>query len=630
MINLKEKSVIQNASKTGTSENILRQVTKVHRSKQSRDREFALLVGAAVLAITMISAMVIESQLNLFSYAFRFGLTILSLAATVFCTWMLWKRANQNNERLVSAAKDIDAAHPALQQRVSTLTSCKEDRLESQRLVHPAMLKLLTQETVEMHQEVQPKPIVSYRMLKLPAICLACAGLVLAGLFVWDAPKTLVQLGRFCAPWSNLSTTTVKSVDANLVAARGEPFKLTAALEGRPVEEVIFLSQNVDGSDASTSRLWPSAKDNTVASFRQSKAVQSFDYRFRAGDGQTDLHRVTVADRPKIEELTMRIVPPEYTGKPPKTFRDRLPKKLRVVAGSRLEVEVKPKLGLRTARLVMGKNNWLPMEQSGGVTYECAFELWQPVNFEVQLTELHGLVNRRPPRCELKVFADQAPKIKILKPTKTAVLLPDEAIDIHFKASDDHGIMEMALRVHIKRAGEGEAQVHEVEIPIDPENNRKIKGSVELDLAQFGLKDGDTIEYEVRASDNFRPQEEKQSDLLPMKGVELVEAGDAVAEVNEAVASATPVDSGQAGLPMANAGSKGNSNAASTEGRSPSRCAQRYGCENEWSRCQCDAGRFGAGWSTDGKCGIKRKFECCLHRVCRFCHVVQVDCTIWW
>ena len=528
MIKQNEKTMIrENETKTLHPEKVLQQVSRVRRSKLSRDRQFALLVGAAVLAVMTLVAMLIESQLNLFSYPLRFGLTLVSLAATVVCAWKLWMRGNQNNERLVSAAKDIDKNNPTFEQRVSTLTSCKEDQLAEEQRVHPAMLNRLTEETITIHQRVQPKSIVSYKMLKLPLICLAAAALILIGFFAWDTPKTLVQLGRFCAPWSNISTTSVTAVDADLVAARNEPFKLTASLAGRPVNEVVFLSKNIDGSDSSTTTLWPSTKDNTVASVRQSKAVDSFDYRFRAGDGQSNWHRVTVADRPKIEDLTMRVVPPAYTGKPAKTFQQRLPKKLRVVAGSRLEVEVKPKSSVRTARLVMGKTDWLPLEMSTDGQYEGALDLRRPVKFQVQLTELHGLVNRRPPNCDLQVVADRAPKIKILKPTKTTILLPDEAIDIHFKATDDHGIQEMELRVFVQRDGEDVPTLHEVEIPIESEsNNRKIKGSVELDLAQFNLETGDTVRYEIRASDNFRPldgvgEPTAQTDLNPMKDVAL-------------------------------------------------------------------------------------------------------------
>ena len=524
-----EKAMIRSNSKTAMPDRILQQVQGVRRSNQARDRKYAWLVGASVLAITMIVAMMVEAQLNLFSHTLRFALTTISLVATAICGWAFWQRGKRQNERLVTAAKEVDSAFPALEQRVSTLTSCEEDRLKSKLTAHPAMLERLVAETSSIHQTVEPKPVVSQKVLKLPLKCLAAAALVMLGLFVWDAPKTMVQLGRFWAPWANLSVTNVSSVEENNVVARHEPIKLTAALGGRPVEELQFVSRSVEDAELSETRLWPSSKDPSVAMFRRSKAAESFDYRFRAGDGQTKWHRVTVADRPKIENLTMRIVPPAYTGKPTKTLH-KLPKKLRVVSGSRLEMEVKPKTDVRTARLMMGKTDWVPMELADAGLYEGSMELHQPVNFEVQLTELHGLVNRRPPRCRLQVVADQAPRVKIVRPTKTAVLLPDETIDIHFKASDDHGIKEMSLRVYTQREGEEIPTVHEVPIPLENEKNRrKIKGSVALDLDQFDLQDGDTIRYEVRASDNFKPMENLFDETItqPMEGVELVQNAEA-------------------------------------------------------------------------------------------------------
>ena len=528
MIKQNENAMIGRNTDAAMPEQIRHQVRQVRRTRQSRDRRYAWLVGLSVLVVMMIVAMIVEARLNLFSHAFRFALTTTSLIAAVASGWTLWQRGKRKNERLVSAAKAVDATFPSLEERVSTLTSCEEDRLASKHLAHPAMLNRLASETTKIHQRVEPKPIVSQKMLRRPLMWLAAATAIMLGLFVWDAPKTLVQIGRFWAPWTNLSVTRVSPVEADHVVARHEPIKLTASLEGRLVDEVEFVSSTVEGSERSETQLWTSVKDPSVARFRQSKAVESFDYRFRAGDGQTEWHRVTVADRPKIDDLTMRIIPPAYTGKPIQTF-GRLPKKLRAVSGSRLEMQVAPKTDVRTARLVMGKTDWLPMEPGVEGVYEGSMELRQSINFEVQLTELHGLVNRRPPRCSVHVVADQAPKVKILKPTKTAVLLPDETVDIHFKASDDHGIKEMALRVYTQREGEGVPTVHEVPIPIaDEKNNRKIKGAVALDLAQFDLKDGDTIRYEIRASDNFKPLENllESSEFQPMKGVELVQKAD--------------------------------------------------------------------------------------------------------
>ena len=523
MIKKNENDMIRSNSKTAVPDDILRQVQQVRRSSQSRDRRYAWLIAASVLAITMIVAMIVEAQLNLFSHSLRFVLTAVSLVATAICGWAFWQRGKQQNERLVTAAEQVDSTFPVLEQRVSTLTSCEEDRLNSKLTAHPAMLNRLAVEATSIHETVEQKPVVSQAVFKRPLCCLAAAGLVMLGLVVWDAPKTMVQLGRFWAPWSNLSVTQVSSVEQNTVMARHEPIKLTAALAGRQVEELQFVSKAVEDAELLKTRLWPSAKDPSVAMFRRSKAVESFDYRFRAGDGQTEWHRVTVADRPKIENLTLKITPPAYTGKPAKTYT-KVPKKLRAVQGSKLEVQVTPNAHVRTARLVMGKTDWLPMELMDDRAYEGSMELYQPINFEVQLTEIHGLVNRRPPRCRLQVVSDQAPRVKIVRPTKSSVLLPDETIDIHFKASDDFGIKEMALRVYTQREGEDQPTVHEVPIPLDEErNNRKIRGSVALDLSQFDLANGDTIRYEIRASDNFKPLENllDETQISPMEGVQL-------------------------------------------------------------------------------------------------------------
>ena len=540
MIKQNGETMIRSNSQTAVPNKILQQVQQVQQSSQSRDRRYAWLVAGCVLATMMILAMIAEAQLNLFSHALRFALTVISLVAAATCGWFFWRRGERQNERLVSAAQQVDSTFPVLEERVSTLTSCEEDRLESRLGAHPAMLNRLAVEASRIHEDVESKPIVSQKMLKRPLRWLAAAGLVLLGLFAWDAPKTMVQLGRFWAPWANLSVTGVSSVERNSVVARHEPIKLTATLDGRAVEELQVVSRSVGDQALSKTRIWASSKDPSVATFRQSKATESFDYRFRAGDGQTDWHRVTVADRPKIENLTMRIVPPAYTGKKTKTFK-KLPKKLQVVKGSQLEIEVKPKTGVRTARLVMGKTDWLPMELAGsGGAYVGSMEPYQSINFEVQLTEVHGLVNRRPPRCRLQVVSDQAPRVRIVRPTKSTVLLPDESIDIHFKANDDFGIKEMALRVYTLREGEEQPTVHEVPIPLDEETNRrKIKGSVALDLDQFGLKDGDTIRYEIRASDNFVPLETPVQGMQtqPMKDVQLSQNAEAEAMVPNGIAT---------------------------------------------------------------------------------------------
>lgn len=498
--------MIRDTQSTTDSSSVHEHVARIHHAKQRLSLKTVLLAGLAILAIGMVIAMIVDARLNLFSHAVRWLLTIGAIAISAVCMWLLFVRSRLHNQRRVSAAQDIDTTYPVLQERVTTLTSCEEDFGGSQRLVHPAMLRKVSEETAAMHRSVEPRPIVSRRPLIAPLLGIGFAALILLGMLVFDPPKTLVQLARFWAPWSDLSVTQVEPTKGDHVTARGEPLTLTASLSGRPVEEVFVKMRAADRSSSASERVWPSTKDRTLAHYRQPSAKESFDYRFRAGDGQTDWHRVTVADRPKIDELVLRITPPAYTGRSAQEFR-RLPKKMRTVVGSKMEVVLKPLAPIRTARVVTGKTDWLPMEQSKDATYQCSADLVNDLQFEVQLTERYGLQNRRPPRCFLQVVPDKAPKVRILKPTADALVLPDETIDIHYQATDDFAVESMELRVYAHREGESEPSVHALNIPIKPEQNRKkIKGVVQLDLDQFKLKDGDSISYELVARDNYAEQ----------------------------------------------------------------------------------------------------------------------------
>ena len=170
MIKQNGETMIRNNSQTAVPNKILRQVQEVQQSSQSRDRRYAWLIAASVLAITMIVAMIVEAQLNLFSHSLRFVLTAVSLVATAICGWAFWQRGKQQNERLVTAAEQVDSTFPVLEQRVSTLTSCEEDRLNSKLTAHPAMLNRLAVEATSIHETVEQKPVVSQAVFKLSLI----------------------------------------------------------------------------------------------------------------------------------------------------------------------------------------------------------------------------------------------------------------------------------------------------------------------------------------------------------------------------------------------------------------------------------------------------------------------------
>ena len=180
MIKQNGETMIRSNSKTAMPDKILQQVHDVQRSSRFRDRLYAWLIAGGVLATLMIVAMIVESQLNLFSHTLRFVLTIASLVATVVCGWIFWQRGKRQNERLVSAAEQVDSTFPVLEQRVSTLTSCEgSDSIPSSPLTRRCSIAWQSKHLASM------KTSNLNRLFQRKFSSDRCAGSLLSGWYFW-------------------------------------------------------------------------------------------------------------------------------------------------------------------------------------------------------------------------------------------------------------------------------------------------------------------------------------------------------------------------------------------------------------------------------------------------------------
>src|SRR5690606_3505601 len=122
-----------------------------------------------------------------------------------------------------------------------------------------------------------------------------------------------VLLQRFWMPGANISLTRVSASPADTWVPMGESLTISAALRGRipPGATRLFLRSG-DNSIRTVSMTavpgTPGRFDFTIG-----EVTDSFEYRIRAGDGQTPWHRMTAVERPRISEVTLKVMPPAYT-----------------------------------------------------------------------------------------------------------------------------------------------------------------------------------------------------------------------------------------------------------------------------------------------------------------------------
>ena len=461
----------------------------------------AMVATVAVLLAAMALAMLIDWLAVLYDSRWRLVLTYSSLGAALltFGVWALtaWRHSRQINR----AASDVDQEMPQLEERWTTIAQLSSSPHANQ--VHPAMYRKVAEEANRWSPQVEPGQVVSLERLIRSLWCLMAITVVLGLAVFFDSYQTSVLLRRFWFPNSSISATQLALSNEQAVVARGEPYEITAELQGTPVSKATLLLEPTEG-DAQTVTLLPKGDEDKRFLHRVRSVDSPLRYRLQAGDGRTPWAEVKVADRPKIGEVQFKVIPPRYTGHEPKQFA-KFPREISTLKGSLFQLAIRPKSkvksvelrfsGDRTAALNVDSEGWYRWE----TTLEESFSL-TPI-----LTEEHGLENLRAPTCEIKCREDAPPVVKILKPDDRIAVLPNDTIPIEFSAKDDVGIGSAELQVFDDSlAVDGEPlPLATIPIPLGEQAGAtEIEGSVDLDLSQFELTDGSKLSFAVRVSED--------------------------------------------------------------------------------------------------------------------------------
>ena len=130
------------------------------------------------------------------------------------------------------------------------------------------------------------------------------------------------------------------------------------------------------------------------------------------------------------------------------------------------------------------------------------------------LTESHGLTNRRAPKCQVTVYPDKPPAVKVLSPDDQMAVRPDDTIQITFTAR----MMWASARRSYWSTTSGATGGRQEPVPIatipiplgDQAGARRCSRAVDLNMKQLGFEDGSEFSYEIRVREDRggSPQEQ--------------------------------------------------------------------------------------------------------------------------
>ena len=495
----------------------------IQRMRGNRISAAVVLTLAAACAVLLI-AISVDWAFVLFEPAQRTQLTFAALCTMGVIAFVCVGIAITRRVTALEAAHQIDEQTPVLQERWASLTEFSTTRDTPALRGSEAFIRKVADEAAQLESLVQPKQILAGRDLHVAVRCLLGVSAIWIVALMVDPGQVTVLVRRFLDPQGSISLTQLNAESGDLVGPRGSNLKLEALVTGRlqPHAELSIRKQGVEDVKVV---LEPLNADRTRFLFPIKDLQDSFAYRFRAGDGQTAWHQVTLAERPTLQLVDFQIVPPAYS-KLPHFQQQGLPKSVKALQGSRLLLQFQASIPLSSFILQQENNTEHVLSADESRIYRWDVELQETIVFRPMLKSIEGLTNAQPSRCEIIVFRDQAPIVDVASPMTEIALRPDDTVTISFDAKDDLGIAHAELVV-FDASKNGTEVLKTIPISLgDQVGGKSVHGQTDLDLAEFKLKHGEQLTYAIRVYDTKESSAIEQSGTLPQSPSEPIEAHD--------------------------------------------------------------------------------------------------------
>ncbi|MDF1849284.1 MAG: hypothetical protein P1U85_00510, partial [Verrucomicrobiales bacterium] len=454
-----------------------------------------LAIIASVLVLAGV-AMLLDWVFSLRPVALRIFVSLGILVAILKAGHWLWKKLSIDSG-VSGTAQWLDEVNPSLEERVSTTVELSDQTGHSSEL-----LNHVSDQVDEIGIEGGTSHLLSGNIFRNTLIGFGVGVVTILVLQVASGPSFPVLLARLVQPWSDTTLTTLPAEPEPVFHRKGEDFDISIPVAGKIPSRAKLQQRAADGT---VEERWVKIDKGSGKIDSQIPRVKDdFAYRVIAGDDQTPWNEVKVMEKPKIQDLALKVIPPAYTGMPTKTWNE-LPRRFKAPEGSEIRLTFGSDQPLAESTIVVKQGSREDIQPLLADNEQLGFEtkLDKSLSAEIQLTtseERGGLTSRFP--IAMTAQPDQKPKVQLLKETENFALKADETLDIRFGATDDYGIQNAEVVAELQKP---DGSKEEFRFPVDlgsQVGEKNLTAAHQLDLKQIPIEKGSRLNYSVEVTDN--------------------------------------------------------------------------------------------------------------------------------
>ena len=502
-----------------TTQDLVKNIEPTIRTVDRRHKRMVTLrlalVAVATFIILLFTGLALDYLFAWRSPLMRWVFPLLAFAGSI---WLGAKvlLSFGRREQLDKSVRDIDSAYPALEERWSTVTNLSASKDSDAVKGSPELLAQVATEASGFTEQVSATQVVSQKSLRKPAIVAVFATIALLALFVGLSQFSGKLSKRFFNPWNPVTLTEIQDATTDAPLAKGSDLAITASIKGKVPRTAQLIVRNEVTKEETTHPF--ELKESNKISFTAKKVTSDLSYQIQSGDKVTPWRTIPVVVPPEIVLTDFRLAPPTYTKKDPVT-KDALPFKIRSVEGSQLQLTFTSDQELQNATLLhesrSKKLSSIPLKKIGDRTYQFEGELSESFIFRPVIVNHSGLENLLQPRCQITIFKDLPPTVKLLASSEDTALDVEDTLEVEFAAKDDYGIAKAELIVRTQNPGE-EPKTTVLAIDLgEDQGNPEVRRTIDLPLQDLDLTEKSEISYSIKVHDSRGlAKNEQQRDQL--------------------------------------------------------------------------------------------------------------------
>jgi hypothetical protein len=309
---------------------------------------------------------------------------------------------------------------------------------------------------------------------------------------LWFSRNILLQN----VDWPKRTTLVVELEKHDVVAPRGDDFEVRVRAEGEAPRTVEMNFRTAGGKQGREAMI---AVGERGYRYTFKKLEDNVSFFVVGGDDRTQEYRVTLADRPRVETLQLRVVPPAYTRLTPVTL-DEGQRSTQVLIGSEVLATITTNKAVASAELLAGREvvGQRDPEQAG---YVFRLTPTRTQTYHFALVDEEGLTSTPAAasgRVSIRVVADAAPTARLKAPGAGDMITPQAILPLEVEYTDTYGLATAELVMRLSRDGATEQL-----LPLDgfAAYAENFATSVRFDSSATALIPGERVAFQARASD---------------------------------------------------------------------------------------------------------------------------------